>query len=384
MPPHLLPILALSCLGLKGALAHGPAGHSHDNSHDDHHHDPKDLCDQHSHDLGSYSISMGAAAILIMFVVSALGVYLPILTAKQRSLRIPPLLFELTKHFGSGIILATGFIHMFPGAIFNLTDPCLPPFFLAYSATAGLVAMVAALVFHLIELLVTQRAEASSPAIDHPPSSADVKVGSDSVHGITVVEHQLDHSHHHGNSHAARHANNDGHCCSHGTLFNEEGAETRRVSTYLLEFGIALHSILIGLALGTSEGPAFISLLAALCFHQFFEGLALGARITELNYRAAWMPFANGLVYAITTPLGTALGVIFRSVYRARSPTTLIVQGVLDAVSAGILLYTALVNLMAQEFTRQSFTALPRSSKSGCLAALYLGALAMSVVGIWV
>ncbi|KAJ1972520.1 hypothetical protein H4R33_007077, partial [Dimargaris cristalligena] len=183
----------------------------------------------------------------------------------------------------------------------------------------------------------------------------------------------------HGHGHDHEH----GHCHAHTTLFAEEGAAARRISTYLLEVGIALHSVLVGLALGTAEGAEFVSLLAALCFHQFFEGIALGSRIAELQYSARWMPIANALAYAITTPIGTALGVVFRSVYRARSPVTLIVQGALDAVSAGILIYTALVNLMAQEFAQKSFKALPRGSKGLYMGSLYLGAMAMSIIGIW-
>lgn len=46
----------------------------------------------------------------------------------------------------------------------------------------------------------------------------------------------------------------------------------RRVAVMVLEVGIAIHSIIIGLTLGVQpDGDSFNTLLAALCFHQFFE-----------------------------------------------------------------------------------------------------------------
>ncbi|KAJ1655630.1 hypothetical protein IWQ61_004645 [Dispira simplex] len=377
---------------IMDGFRHGPGGHSHGHSDHDHDHDHLDNC---LVDLASqqYSVSLGIAAVFIMFVVSALGSFLPVVARFYPKLRIPPKLIELGKHFGTGIVLATGFIHMFPGAIFSLTDPCVLPGFAAYSAFAGLFAMIAALFFHLLEfsvshyephqhnIAVVDKKSAHNNTVGPLPGSQTVChtdtaliIGADCpAYDMSGCDHtDLD-------SIPASHT----HTHAHGTIFQEAGAESRRISTYLLEFGIALHSVIIGLALGTADGQEFLPLLIALCFHQFFEGIALGARIAGLNYSAAWMPMVNALAYAITTPLGTALGVALRSVYQARSPTTLAVQGVLDAVSAGILIYTALVNLMAQEFGQPSFQRLPKRTQHLYLVALYAGVATMSVIGIW-
>ena len=52
----------------------------------------------------------------------------------------------------------------------------------------------------------------------------------------------------------------------------------------VLETGIALHSVLIGIALGVSNSPCTIRpLLAALTFHQFFEGVALGSCLLQVG-----------------------------------------------------------------------------------------------------
>ena len=51
----------------------------------------------------------------------------------------------------------------------------------------------------------------------------------------------------------------------------------------VLETGIAFHSVLIGIALGVSDSPCTIRpLLAALTFHQFFEGVALGSCLLQV------------------------------------------------------------------------------------------------------
>lgn len=47
--------------------------------------------------------------------------------------------------------------------------------------------------------------------------------------------------------------------------------------------GIVVHSVVIGLSLGASQNAGTIkSLVAALCFHQFFEGMGLGGCILQV------------------------------------------------------------------------------------------------------
>jgi zinc transporter 1/2/3 len=40
------------------------------------------------------------------------GVLLPIAAARTKRMRVPPLAFFITKYFGSGVIIATAFIHV--------------------------------------------------------------------------------------------------------------------------------------------------------------------------------------------------------------------------------------------------------------------------------
>jgi zinc transporter ZupT len=53
----------------------------------------------------------------------------------------------------------------------------------------------------------------------------------------------------------------------------------------VLELGIVAHSVIIGIALGVSNSPCTVRpLIAALTFHQFFEGFALGGCISQVCF----------------------------------------------------------------------------------------------------
>lgn len=53
----------------------------------------------------------------------------------------------------------------------------------------------------------------------------------------------------------------------------------------VLELGILVHSVIIGISLGVSESINTIKpLIAALTFHQFFEGMGLGGCISQVHF----------------------------------------------------------------------------------------------------
>jgi zinc transporter 1/2/3 len=361
---------------------------------------------------------------------------------------------QTARTFGSGVILATAFIHMLPTAFSNLSDPSLPEIFqegTGYTGWAGLIAMVSAMLLQLLEYTATQRFYSRSKknskkgdvhAIDRL-SGLDTEEGDDAekkkvysedagsleeghhghasfgvaalvdgsvvakpedclhmghVHGGEILlvnknnknQHQNQHLHpHHGvvsdehNHTHHTHGSNKGSSSSSSSSQQEQ--RSREIGTYILEFGIALHSVIIGITLGATVGAEFISLLIALLFHQFFEGVALGGRIASLQFkRSSLQPWLLSAWFACSTPLGMAIGIGIRSTYEAESVTSLIVQGVFDACSAGILLYTAMVQLMSTEINSNvAFRESSSKSQVVQFLALWLGAAAMAVVGKW-
>ncbi|RVW34652.1 putative zinc transporter 10 [Vitis vinifera] len=150
----------------------------------------------------------------------------------------------------------------------------------------------------------------------------------------------------------------------------------------VLELGIVVHSIVIGLSMGASNNTCTIKpLVAALCFHQMFEGMGLGGCILQAEYKfvkKAWMVF----FFSVTTPFGIALGIALSKTYKENSPTSLISVGLLNASSAGLLIYMALVDLLSADFMGPKLQGSIKLQIKSFVAVL-LGAGGMSVMAKW-
>ena len=124
----------------------------------------------------------------------------------------------------------------------------------------------------------------------------------------------------------------------------------------ILEFGVVFHSVFVGLTLAVA-GEEFNTLYVVLVFHQTFEGLGLGSRLAATPWppNKHWTPYMFAVTYGLATPIAIAIGLGLRNAYAPDSQTALIVNGVFDSISAGILIYTGLVELMAHEFMFSQF-----------------------------
>lgn len=85
------------------------------------------------------------------------------------------------------------------------------------------------------------------------------------------------------------------------------------------------------------------------------------------------------LAYAFVTPVGIALGTGVRTVFEPNNPSTIIAIGVLDSISAGVLLYGALVDLLAKEFLFGPMLDASDRRLAVALASLLFGAGVMSL-----
>ena len=76
-----------------------------------------------------------------------------------------------------------------------------------------------------------------------------------------------------------------------------------------------------------------------------FEGLGLGARLAglKLPQHLKWVPMAAAVLFSAVTPVGLAVGLAVRKSYSPDSPTAFIVSGILDSLSAGILLVSSML-----------------------------------------
>lgn len=86
--------------------------------------------------------------------------------------------------------------------------------------------------------------------------------------------------------------------------------------------------------------------------------------------------------YATTTPFGIILGIGLSNVYTENGPTALIVVGLLNASSAGLLNYMALVDLLAYDFMGLRLQG-DLKLQLWAYVAVLLGIGGMSFLAIW-
>ncbi|CAF9937565.1 MAG: hypothetical protein HETSPECPRED_000583 [Heterodermia speciosa] len=154
----------------------------------------------------------------------------------------------------------------------------------------------------------------------------------------------------------------------------------------LLEAGILFHSVFIGMALSVSVGPPFVVLLIAISFHQTFEGLALGSRIAAITSfpPSSPKPWLMALAYGTTTPVGQAIGLGVHNLYDPAGEMGLLMVGVMNAISSGLLLFAGLVELLAEDFlSDRSYEVLKGKRRLEACAAVVGGGLLMALVGAW-
>ena len=165
-----------------------------------------------------------------------------------------------------------------------------------------------------------------------------------------------------------------------------EDYAAQMTAIFILEFGVIFHSIFVGLTLAVTASSAFTTLYVVLVFHQTFEGLGLGSRLAATPWPTSkrWTPYLFALGYGLSTPIAIAVGLGVRKSYTPGSQKSLIVNGVFDSISAGILIYTGLVELMAHEFM---FSSVMRRARMRVVMSAFgmmcLGAGLMALLGKW-
>ncbi|OQE72444.1 hypothetical protein PENNAL_c0096G00064 [Penicillium nalgiovense] len=302
----------------------------------------------------AYDLPLHVAALFIILGTSTIACAFPILATRFPRLHIPPSFLFFVSHFGTGVLIATAFVHLLPTAFQSLGDPCLSSFWTNdYPAMPGAIALAGVFFITVIEM----KRSSSGPERDTLAQLDDytsAEPRAQSSHSVT-----LDYQPH------------------------NQRKETMQV--YLLEMGILFHSIFIGMSLSVSIGSEFVILLIAIVFHQTFEGLALGSRIASLSWSEKQLqPWFMSLAYGCTTPIGQAIGLATHTLYSPDSEVGLLVVGIMNAISAGLLIFASLVELMSEDFlSDESWRILRGRRRVYAFLLVCLGAFCMSIVGAW-
>ena len=332
-------------------------------------------CDTSNHYDGRMGVRI--SAVFVILVTSCFGTIFPIFANRNTKFRMPGWVFFVAKFFGSGVIIATAFIHLLSPAEDALRDPCLTGPITEYDWVSG-ISLMTIFVLAFVELMamrfgkfVHQHHEAGDENIrktDMTLSILDRRTGPDTT----------------GDDHLGRREGQSEIEDTDADIYSDDYA-AQMTAIFVLEFGVVFHSIFIGLTLAVS-GEEFNTLYAVIVFHQTFEGLGLGSRlaVTPWPKSKQWTAYILALAYSFTTPIAIAIGLGVRNTYPPGSRTTLIVNGVFDSISAGILIYTGLVELIAHEFMFSS--SMRKADLSVVLSAfgiMSLGAGLMALLGKW-
>ncbi|KAI1759615.1 hypothetical protein GGR53DRAFT_513058 [Hypoxylon sp. FL1150] len=296
-----------------------------------------------------YNIPLRVGLLFVILVTSFIGVAGPIFLKPVLPARFQSL-FVVLKQFGTGVIIATALVHLFTHAQLMFTNECLGE--LNYEPTAAAIAMAGLFLAFVIETASRRLAQRFSSRAQ----------------------------------------------------FNDE-----IIGVVVLEAGILFHSLLVGLTLVVADDGFFITLFVVILFHQMFEGVALGTHIasigdhhqdhhartggagpaSEVQDKASSSsalgavaaiarranrvpetrvreerPVAGGYwpslsmmkklllasAFALITPLGMGIGIGVLQNFNGNDPVTLIAIGTLDGLSAGILLWVAVVEMWAADW----------------------------------
>ncbi|KAA8911648.1 ZIP zinc transporter-domain-containing protein [Sphaerosporella brunnea] len=317
-----------------------------------------DRCSQVSRD---YNIPLRIGSIFVVLATSSIAVFLPLVLRRFAKFKGTNLAFTIIKQFGTGVIIATGFVHLLTHADLMFKHECVGE--LMYEATTTSVAMAGLLLAFAVEYvgcrIIESRAAKLANAPVHPesqPSSISSTVKpEDNAQTATAPVH----------AHA------------------EPGDD--KLSVLVMELGIIFHSILIGITLVVAGNSGFAQLLIVIIFHQGFEGLALGTRIAGLSpHRELTLhKLCLATMFALITPLGMAIGIGARNSFNGNDRETLIALGTLDALSAGILVYVGAVEMLAGDWIWGELRTAAMVKTASAATAVVAGLVLMGLLAKW-
>ena len=362
------------------------------------------------------SLQLRVVAIFEIFVISAVGAYLPQYIIEQTTLKkdsedtvavaadvnnesqqiSETLLFRSLKCFSGGLVVAVAFCHLLADSVGDLSDDSLvegtPGFPLTMSlAMTGVIFLVCLEQMTVVALDMIDNYEihptigSTTNCIEQlPPTIID-----QSDKGKPKDDRENDACDNPSHLHLQITTEIDINQQQPVTVTTVSVAEEREKKTFkkqflkliLFEFSVALHSVIIGFNLGiltTADIPDIKILMVALGFHQFFEGFSLGTMIIDIQ-KLSWNSIILFIIaFALTTPIGILIGILTSSTTASDHA-----NGVINALAGGFLIYAGLVEILHEEFARETSKKVSIQQRPVMCASMILGAVFMAILAIW-
>ncbi|KAG1662072.1 hypothetical protein FOA52_005319 [Chlamydomonas sp. UWO 241] len=306
--------------------------------HDEEHHDEdaEDHDDEHDGLLDEHesTTSVRVIAIFTILLAGVIGGLIPVFIPVFRKANHPATL--LLRSLAAGVILSLALIHIIPDGAADLEGLYDGPL-ASCMVLAGILMMV-----------VTENLSNYYFRPQHLPTSDD----KDSDDFIAEMK-----------------------------ALSTEPGPTPAVTAYLFELGCIVHSFLIGFTLGVTvdDWATAVTLTIALVFHQALEAIGLGTVIVKARF-STLKSIIMVSTYALTVPVGIAIGMGVATSYDGKSVGALTTQGILNSISGGLLLYIALVQMLAQDFSHMTGGLLVRL---GMYFMIGLGATCMMLIALY-
>lgn len=265
---------------------------------------------------------MHVGGLFIILSVSTLACAFPVLAIWFPRLRIPSSCLFFVSHFGTGVLIATAFVHLLPTAFQSLNDPCLSKFWTTdYPEMPGAIALAGVFLVTVIEMVFSPArhcCRGGTSLSDPPPYLSrpteketpikrahvvDSTVCNERERpaGVEPLPHLRDMGPLIGRSSSISRAINqmgedpericrissapevpqyrqepriepvqeDVERSDDGHVMTPEQKHRKEVmQVVLLEMGILFHSVFIGMSLSVSVGSEFVILLIAIVFHR--------------------------------------------------------------------------------------------------------------------
>ncbi|KAK0622062.1 Zinc/iron permease [Bombardia bombarda] len=113
-----------------------------------------------------YNTPLHAGALVIILAVSSSACAFPMLAKRVPGIRLPAVFFFSVRHFGTGVLIATAFVHLLPTAFILLGDKCLDSFWTTdYPAMPGAIALGGIFLVTIIEMVFHPARHVPSEAV---------------------------------------------------------------------------------------------------------------------------------------------------------------------------------------------------------------------------
>lgn len=316
------------------------------------------------------SVPLALGAIVAIFALALAGALLPLLV-----IPIAPELTRFGNAFAAGFLSSAAIVHLLPSgheAMRQATGPLKFPL-------DGLATLAGATSVFLLDVLLRRVSHSHMPhslkaqIVDPealPLVSAAVenigkveKAEKDGIGMVSPVRHMA--------------------TCGNSTQVASARSASRIGVATILAMTLSFHSLVEGLSLGVSlpQPDQFTVVALAVLAHKLFAALALGA---ALSAAVANVRYPHAFQAAVCAAVGfasfTPIGVIVGSAVMASSVSGGVLTASLNCASAGVFLYVAFVDLLAEEV--RDCSGRLRDSLLRCL--MFVGAAGiMSVMAIW-